>query len=228
MKLAFLGTGAAFSSERYNCAVVVNDHILLDAGAPLLPHMHRLGIDPAAIDLLFVSHFHGDHVLGLASFLLHRAFVAPAPLVVVGPQDTPQRLEELGQLAWRADWPEIRSRLSIEHQPASAEGKAAGVDFESRRLVHGTEGGTGYRIHIDGRTLVYAGDTEPTPELDELVRGADVAITEATGPGSVPSHTPWEEALALRDRHPGTRFIFTHVFAGELEGAASDLTVVEV
>ena len=49
MKLAFLGSGAAFSLERYNGAVVVEDRFLLDAGAPLLPHMHRLGIDPGGI-----------------------------------------------------------------------------------------------------------------------------------------------------------------------------------
>ena len=50
MRLAFLGTGAAFSLERYNGAVVVNGRLLLDGGAPLLPHMHRCGIDPGAID----------------------------------------------------------------------------------------------------------------------------------------------------------------------------------
>src|SRR2546421_2898387 len=42
--------------------------LLLDAGAPLLPHMHRLGIDPGAIEAVFLTHFHGDHVLGLPPF----------------------------------------------------------------------------------------------------------------------------------------------------------------
>jgi ribonuclease BN (tRNA processing enzyme) len=64
MRLAFLGTGAAFSLDRYNGAVVVNGRLLLDGGAPLLPHMHRCGVDPGAIDAVFLTHFHGDHTLG--------------------------------------------------------------------------------------------------------------------------------------------------------------------
>src|SRR3979411_1782962 len=68
VKLAFLGPGSAFSVERYNGAVVVDDRLLLDGGAPLLPHMHRLGIDPSRIEAILLSHFHGDHILGLSPF----------------------------------------------------------------------------------------------------------------------------------------------------------------
>ena len=86
MKLAFLGTGSAFSVERYNGAVVVDGRLLFDGGAPLLPHMHRLGLDPAGIEVIFLTHFHGDHVLGLPPFLLHRAFTAAGrPILLVGP-----------------------------------------------------------------------------------------------------------------------------------------------
>src|SRR5205823_1501136 len=34
LKLAFLGTGSAFSPERYNGAIVADGRVLLDAGAP--------------------------------------------------------------------------------------------------------------------------------------------------------------------------------------------------
>jgi len=228
MKLAFLGTGAAFSLERYNGAVVVDGRVLLDAGAPLLPHMHKLGLDPGAIEVVFLTHFHGDHLLGLASFLLHRIFVAPTPLLVVGPPGVDKKVEELGALAWGADWPQLRSQLQISYQNAVARGQAAGLTYESRTLDHGSEGGTGYRLHIGGRVLVYAGDSEMTPALDALVEGADIAIVEATGPGPVPSHTSWAEAAGLQARHPSTIFMFNHLYSGQLEGAARDLELVEI
>jgi len=44
--------------------VVVDGRLLLDGGAPLLPHMHRCGVDPGAIEAVFLTHFHGDHTLG--------------------------------------------------------------------------------------------------------------------------------------------------------------------
>ena len=106
MRLAFLGTGSAFSVERCNGAVVVDGRLLLDAGAPLLPHMHRLGIDPAAIAAVFLTHFHGDHVLGLPPFMLYRAYQPSGPLTIVGPPGVEERVEGLLRLAWGAAWPD--------------------------------------------------------------------------------------------------------------------------
>jgi ribonuclease BN (tRNA processing enzyme) len=228
MELAFLGTGAAFSRERYNGAVVVDRRILLDAGAPLLPHMHKLGIDADRIEALFLTHFHGDHLAGLIPFLGYRAFSNLGPFTIVAPDGGAERIDRLMRAGWGEEWSEWRKRLELHHVLAGPSGEAAGVRFETVRLDHGSSGCTGYRLWIGGRLLAYAGDTQATPPLDDLVRGAEVAITEATGPGEVPSHTSWDEAAGLARRHPQTRFFFNHVFAGAPEGAAHDLQVVQV
>jgi ribonuclease BN (tRNA processing enzyme) len=227
MRLAFLGTGAAFSLERYNGAVVVDDRLLLDAGAPLLPHMHRLGIDPGAIEALFLTHFHGDHVLGLPTYMLYRAFRPQRALTVLGPPGVQDRLERLFDLAWGRSWPEYRQRIELTYEEARPSGEVAGVRYETVKLDHGDMDCRGYRLHIGGRVLAYAGDSAATPPLDELVQGADVAITEATGPGATQVHTSWEEAQALVGRHPNTRFLFNHVFAGTTPGAVDDLAVID-
>jgi ribonuclease BN (tRNA processing enzyme) len=228
MQLAFLGSGAAFSLERYNGAVVVDGSILLDGGAPLLPHMHRLGIDPGAVHTVFVTHFHGDHLLGLPPFMLHRAFVSDTPLTIVGPEGVEERLEHLFEFCWGEEWQEFRERSGHRYQTAGDAGEVNGVEYETVRLDHGTRGCTGYRLHLGGRILAYAGDSEMTPPLERLVAGADVVVTEATEPGKPVSHTGWEEAQALAARHPGTRFFFNHVYAGSLPGAVSDLEIVDV
>src|SRR5919202_440936 len=190
MQLAFLGTGSAYSLERYNGVVVVDRRLLLDGGAPLLPHMHRLGIDPAAIDAVFLTHVHGDHVLGLPPFVLYRAVRPPGfPLVIVSPPGAQEALETLFTLAWGDGWPAYREAAC-----------------------------RGYRLQLDGRLLAYAGDTSAGPALDELVRGADVAITEATAPGDGSGvHTTWEEAAQLVARHPDTRFLLNHLYSGQTE-----------
>ncbi len=231
MRLAFLGTGSAFSVERYNGAVVVDGRILLDGGAPLLPHMGRLGIDPGGIEALFVTHFHGDHVLGLPPFILYRALESQRePLTIAGPPGVEERLEALFGMSWGAEWPMFRERSGhryVEVAPGSG-GEVRGIAFETVALDHGTTGCLGFRLHIGGRVLAYAGDTQVTPPLERLVAGADVAITEATGPGAVYSHTSWEEAAQLAERHPKTRFFFNHVYRGAPEGSAADLQVVDV
>ena len=228
MRLAFLGTGSAFSLERYNGAVVVDGRLLLDAGAPLLPHMHRLGIDPGAIEAIFLTHFHGDHILGLPPFMFYRGVRPTVPLTVVGPPGVESKIACLLKLAWGDDWPEHARSMDLSYQEAGRAGLAGGVRYETVKLDHAGLDCRGYRIHLDKRVLAYAGDTTATPPLDELVRDADVAITEATGPGSIDVHTSWEEAQALAARHPGTRFLFNHLFAGTTPGAVADLTTIDI
>jgi ribonuclease Z len=230
MRIAFLGTGSAFSLERHNGAVVVDGRLLLDGGAPLLPHMHRLRIDPGAIDAVLLTHFHGDHVLGLPTFALYRAFNPAGPLAVIGPPGVEQRLESLFGLAWGEDWPKYRERARLTYQEAGASGDVGGIHYETVKLEHGHMDCRGYRVHLDGKVLAYAGDTTASPPLDDLVRGADVAITEATAPHAADAggvHTTWDQAQALASRHPGTRFLFNHISSGSLPGAAGDLEVVD-
>lgn len=227
MRVAFLGTGSAFSLERYNGAVAVDGRLLLDAGAPLLPHLHRLGIDPGAIEAVFLSHFHGDHVLGLPPFLLYRAFRPSGPLTVIGPPGVEDRVEALQRMAWGDAWSQHRRGLDVLYRDAAPRGEAAGVPYESVKMDHGDMDCRGYRLHLDGRMLAYAGDTIASAALDDLVQGADVVITEASGPEPSPVHTSWAEVEALRERHPGTRFLFNHLYAGSTPGAVEDLEVVE-
>jgi ribonuclease BN (tRNA processing enzyme) len=208
---------------------VIDGRVLLDGGAPLLPHMHRLGVDPGNIEVVFLTHFHGDHTLGLPPFVLHRVFVDRRPLTFVGPSGTGEFLERLWEVSWGPDWKRVmKPQFKARYVDAKASGTVAGVRYQTVRLDHGTMGSNGYRIHIDGKVVAYSGDTEPTAPLDKLVEGADVAIVEATGPGDVFSHMSWENAARLRKRHPDTRFLFNHVYSGTTTGAVKDLEVIEV
>ena len=66
--VAGVGTGWGFS-----CLIQGTPKTLLfdtgGNGATLLANMNRLGIRPGAVDIVFLSHYHGDHVGGLERFL---------------------------------------------------------------------------------------------------------------------------------------------------------------
>ena len=207
---------------------MVDDRVLLDAGAPLLPHMHKLGIDPCAIEAIFLTHFHGDHTLGLPPFVLYRIFNHATTLTILGPDGIEDRLEALWKVSWGGDWDRVmRAQFKVRYRTARPSGSAAGLRYQSIKLDHGSSGSWGYRLHVDGRILAYSGDTEDTAPLERLVKGADVAIIEATAPGEVFSHMSWEAAGALKKRHPDTRFLFNHVYTGTMRGAVRDLQVIE-
>lgn len=208
---------------------MVDGRLLLDGGAPLLPHLHRVGVDAGDIEAVFLTHFHGDHTLGLPPFVLHRVFVDQRPLIFVGPDGIEARLEALWDVSWGPDWRRVmRPKFKVDYRTARPSGTAAGFHYETIKLDHGSSGCNGYRIHVNGKVIAYSGDTEPTAPLDRLVDGADVAIVEATGPGDVFSHMSWEAAASLKKRHPKTRFLFNHVYSGSVPGAVKDMQVFEV
>lgn len=193
--------------------------------------MRRVGVDPGAIEAIFLTHFHGDHILGLPPFMLHRAFIAPGrPLVIVGQSGVEEHLERLFELCWHSEWPRFRQLAGYTYDEGRESGVAAGVPYSTVALKHGGTPCRGYRLALEGRTVVYAGDTQMTPELERLVEGAEIVITEATasGKGQEEVHTSWEQAAGLAARHPGAHFLFNHLYSGTTPGAVEDLAVVEL
>src|SRR6185503_14770014 len=99
MQLRFVGCGDALGSGgRFNtCFHVTGDRVnfLIDCGASSLPALKRLGIVREAIDLVLITHFHGDHFAGLPFLLLDAQFTRRTrPLVIAGPDGIEMRLTQ--------------------------------------------------------------------------------------------------------------------------------------
>ncbi|MGH6753925.1 MAG: MBL fold metallo-hydrolase, partial [Bradyrhizobium sp.] len=74
MQLQFIGCGDALGSggRANTCFHVTGDSVnfLIDCGASSLPALKRLDVVSDSIDLILITHFHGDHFGGLPFFLL--------------------------------------------------------------------------------------------------------------------------------------------------------------
>ncbi|MGY3695145.1 ribonuclease BN (tRNA processing enzyme) [Bradyrhizobium sp. USDA 3240] len=122
MQLQFVGCGDAFGSGgRFNTCFHVSGacvNFLIDCGASSLPALKRLEIDRNAIDLILITHFHGDHFAGLPFFLLDAQFSRRTrPLVIAGPESIETKLpavmevmfEHSSKTKQRFDLPSSRS-----------------------------------------------------------------------------------------------------------------------
>src|SRR5918995_4643256 len=171
-----LGCGDAFGSGgRFQTCFFVSagrDRFLIDCGATSLVAMRRFGVDPSAIDTVFLSHLHGDHFAGLPFLLLEAQFVTrrSRPLTIVGPSGTRQRLldalellfPDSGQTAWRFPL----EFLELEpHRSA----RAGGVAVTAYPVEH-PSGAPSFALQFGcgGRRIGYSGDTEWTDQLIEV------------------------------------------------------------
>jgi ribonuclease BN (tRNA processing enzyme) len=244
MQVQFIGCGDALGSGgRYNtCFHVTGEHVnlLIDCGASSLPALKRLKIVRDDIDLILITHFHGDHFGGLPFLLLDAQFSRRTrPLLIAGPQGIEGRLTQLREALF-----ENSSRT----KPAFDLAVVALMPDETRTfgavtvtpfpVVHGESGGPhlAYRLEAEGRVVTYSGDTEWTETLVPAARDADLFIAEAYYYDKiVKNHLSLKTLEAHLAQIKAKRLILTHMsedMLGRLDTiaytAASDGMIVEV
>jgi ribonuclease BN (tRNA processing enzyme) len=244
MQLQFVGCGDALGSGgRYNtCFHVTGERVnfLIDCGASSLPALKRLDIARDAIDLILITHFHGDHFAGLAFLLLDAQFTRRSrPLVIAGPEGIEAQLTQVMEALFEhSSKTKQRFDLSIVALKPEETHSFGAVTVTPFPVVHGESGGPflAYRVEAEGRVIAYSADTEWTETLIPAARDADLFIAEAyTYDKVVRNHlslTTLEAHLAeIRPK----RLVLTHMsddMLGRLgrlaHTAASDGMIVEL
>jgi ribonuclease BN (tRNA processing enzyme) len=244
MKLRFVGSGDAFGSGgRYNtCFHVTGERVnfLVDCGASSLPALRSQGIVRDDIDLVLITHFHGDHFGGVPFLLLDAQFTRRTrPLVIAGPKGIGLRLTQLREAMFEnSSKREQRFELRVVELKPEVTANFGAVAVTPFAVVHGDSGGPflGYRIEIEGRIIAYTGDTEWTEALIGLGRGADLFISEAyTFERPVRNHLSLKTLEARLGEIRPKRLILTHMsddMLGQLDTlaheSASDGLVIDV
>src|SRR6195256_1512215 len=187
MQLRFVGCGDALGSGgRFNTCFHVTGarvNFLIDCGASSLPALKRLGIARDDIDLILVTHFHGDHFGGLPFLLLGAQFARRTrPLVIAGPEGIETQLTQLMEALFEhSSKTRPRFELSVIALEPEQSRSFGAVKVTPYPVVHGESGGPflAYRIEAEGRIISYSADTEWTETLIPAGRDADLFIAEA-------------------------------------------------
>ncbi len=228
--LEFIGCGDAFASGgRFQTCFLVRGSdrpFLIDCGASAPVALQRRGVDPSGICLVIVSHLHGDHVGGLPFVLLDAAYNRPRSesLVIAGPPGIEGRVLE----TLEALYPGTRETVSslvpfrfveLENRREMALGAvlvtAFGVEHSQKTPC------LGIRVELDRKVIAYSGDTQWTPALVDLSRGADLFVCECTGfDEPLPSHLSHAELSAHASEFDGVRMVLTHLGPHMLAHAA--------
>jgi len=218
MELTFLGSGNAFASGgRYWSSFLANRRYLFDAPPTLLPHLKQLKVPLAGLEVVFITHFHGDHFVGMPFLFLEYVYMTERTeaLHIVGPPGIAKKLEDFA----RSCYPEITNKVAYERHYIDAsperEQTAGGISFQAVPMNHvvGKLECFGYRANIDGKTVAYTGDTMFCEEIFELAKGADVLVVDCTySQGSGPEHMGLADVKTIRERLPAeTAIILTHL-----------------
>ncbi len=198
MRVTLLGTGTPNPHpERFGPATLVeagSQRLLFDAGRGVTIRLNQLGIPMREVTAVFITHFHSDHLVGLADLWLI-GWLPPN----YGRRQTPLRIwGPLGLSKITAGMEETYStdiaiRVKDEALPRSAakfdvnEYTEGGVIYEhegvavtSFEVNHGEliKPAYGYRVDYAGRSVVISGDTRFDQNVIKAAKGVDLLVHE--------------------------------------------------
>ena len=223
MRLTVLGSGTSVPHPRRSASAhwveAETGTLLLDCSGPAVHRMAEEGCDWAALDAVWVSHFHLDHVGGLAPFLFGTKYAPQTrerrkPLFVYGPRGTKRLLESfdgandygLFEQPFPVEFREVSPRAEFELLPGlSATTLSTPHTSESLALRLNDRGGT---------SLVYTSDTGFTEALAGFARAVDLFLLECSFFRSKPVklHLELSEAMELARMSGARRVVLSHLY----------------
>ncbi len=215
--ILFLGTAAAFGSLGRNLSshLITCDgtRILLDAGPSVVSSLKKHSLTPADLDMIYLSHLHGDHILGLVFVALEFTYLTPPDksLPLFLPEGGKEVLEQVMQIVypgmsnkgWQKHF-EFRIDTQWDFKGIKFTTFPADHDAHARLLLIETQQGK----------VGYTGDTGPNSEdLWNHVFKADTVITECTTfDQSIPQHLSFSEIIKKKDKIDAKRIYLVHTY----------------
>lgn len=211
MKVTALGTGDAFSADRWSSCLLIetgSTRVLVDCPHPIrrvLKSSTAGRVDVADIDAVILTHLHADHASGVEGFAWFCRFVLQRPMKVYAAPAVLQGLWTMLQPSMAEllvvdgdNHPHHRERLDatdlLDATPLSLVGETTIGDLvvEARPTIHHIPT-TALRFTAGAARFGYSADTAFDEDLLAWLDVADVVFHET----NFGAHTPYARLAAL-------------------------------
>ncbi|MEM4519631.1 MAG: MBL fold metallo-hydrolase [Sulfolobales archaeon] len=180
IRLYFLGLGGWASNPLMSHTSVLlttgHSRILIDAGECIYSSLRICTpFDVGDIDYIIITHRHGDHLLGLPTFLQHAKRLG-IKVRVLGPYDVYYAIKEL------LEGVGIHKYISLVDFTVIEDGSRLNLNDVTVSAVSAlhTVPALMYRFDVNDKCVAYSGDSSPNPGFSRMIEGCDVLIHEAS------------------------------------------------
>jgi ribonuclease Z len=197
-KVTFLGTGSAIpTAKRNHIGVLISyrdENLLFDCGEGIQRQFRIAKLNPGKINRIFISHWHGDHVLGLPGLLQTFDLNGKnGEVIIYGPRGSRKKFQELIAPHLKFYWDVSRKNgdkfnVRVEEVKEGIILDEKDFKIESIETDHGCNGLTysfiiKSRKRMDVKKLKKLGDLKG-PIIGELASGKKIKINGKVVDGS--------------------------------------------
>ncbi len=171
------------------------DNFVFDLGIGSLRNYNSFSVPFNAINHVFFTHLHMDHMSDLPYFMMFRGFMGGwTPLSIYGPSGSEPKYgidhminRMMEMTAWHQDsfngFPIGEGYNPVVHEfDYMDEGGVAydrnGVKITHWPTSHTKDGASSHRLDWNGRSLCYTGDNRPNSLTIKYCKGVDMLISE--------------------------------------------------
>ncbi len=223
MKLVVLGSGTSVPHPQRASSgfwlETAGGSLLLDASAPAVHRVAQEQLDWVNLDAIWISHFHLDHVGGLAPLLFGTKYAPQTQarrklLTIYGPRGLKKLLEAFDHAN---DYGLLKQPFPVEVRevaPRETFNIFPELRAETFSTPH-TSDSLALRLEEQGgASLVYTSDTGYTDALADFARGVDLFLMECSFPHSKPveSHLELQDAMQLAEHATPRRVMLAHLY----------------
>jgi ribonuclease BN (tRNA processing enzyme) len=222
MEVIILGSGTCVPSVRRagpaTCVRVDGETILIDSASGTLRQLAKAGISMDALDMIFYTHLHPDHISEFIPFVFATKYSPiykrPSPVTVLAARGFMDFYNALKSAF--GQWVINEEKINIEEIPTEM---PASMQFPPLIIktspVKHTPLSLAYRIESSsGESVVISGDTDYCLELTELAKGCDLLVLECAAPehAKVEGHLIPSEAGRIAQDAGAKELLLTHFY----------------
>ena len=188
---------------------------MVDCGEGTLKYYSMCGIDLKKIRNIFITHIHGDHFLGLSTYisyvLVYGKEKQKKRLSIYGPKGL---LKALVILQENFACPNVDRRvedwINVVEVESNQTLKVENFEISTLELDHNGITNISYVFKENDKTVGFSGDCTYDENTKKFVENCDVAFIDCCAEKTTKSHMGAEHLLPMQKEYPQKRLIAVH------------------